>query len=180
VNTEDFSLWRSPRQGAVLETTNQDVSKKVIELINRWRSKEAASGSVAGLPMRQVSTQVKSTVPHACVLKGPLTRLVWSGKFICIYYIKMIHTGVSNDFIKDIYSKIIPSDFVSKVYLELNPDVNNASEDPVYHYLNYGIIENRIYNYSQIPNGFTLDYYIDWINKKNSNKICYKNLISKL
>ena len=54
VDTEDFSLWRSPRRGAVLETTNQDVSKKVIELINRWRSKEGARGSVAGLPMRQV------------------------------------------------------------------------------------------------------------------------------
>ena len=32
VDTEDFSLWRSPRRGAVLETTNQDVSEKVIEL----------------------------------------------------------------------------------------------------------------------------------------------------
>lgn len=31
VDTEDFSLW-SPRRGAVLETTNQDVSEKVIEL----------------------------------------------------------------------------------------------------------------------------------------------------
>jgi hypothetical protein len=63
VDTEDFSLWRLPRRGAVLETTNQDVSEKVIELINRWRSKEAARGSVAGLPMQQVYTQVKSTVP---------------------------------------------------------------------------------------------------------------------
>ena len=45
VDTEDFSLWRSPRRGAVLETTNQDVSEKVIELINRWRSKESARGS---------------------------------------------------------------------------------------------------------------------------------------
>jgi hypothetical protein len=83
----------------------------------------------------------------------------------------MIHTGISTDFVKDIYSKIIPSDFIPKVYLELNPDVSNANEDPIYHYLNYGIIENRIYNYSQIPYGFTLDYYIDWINKKNSNVI---------
>ncbi len=42
VETGDFSLWRSPRRGAVLETTNQDVAEKVIELINRWRKKEAA------------------------------------------------------------------------------------------------------------------------------------------
>ena len=72
VDTEDFSLWRSPRRGAVLETTNQDVSEKVIELINRWRSKESARGSVAGLPMRQVYTQVKSTVPTMLVFSKAL------------------------------------------------------------------------------------------------------------
>jgi hypothetical protein len=63
VETGDFSLWRSPRRGAVLETTNQDVAEKVIELVNRWHKKEAAKGSKAGLPMRQVYTQVKSTLP---------------------------------------------------------------------------------------------------------------------
>jgi hypothetical protein len=42
VETGDFSLWRSPRRGAVLETTNQDVADKVIELVNCWRKKEAA------------------------------------------------------------------------------------------------------------------------------------------
>ena len=62
VETGDFSLWRSPRWGAVLETMNQDVSKKVIKLINWWRKKEAAKGSEAGLPMQQVYTQVRSTV----------------------------------------------------------------------------------------------------------------------
>ena len=63
VGVNDFSLWRSLRRGAVLETTNQDVSEKVIELINRWRKMEAAKGSLPGLPMRQVYTQVRSTVP---------------------------------------------------------------------------------------------------------------------
>ena len=63
VETEDFSLWRSPKRGAVLETTNQDVSEKVIELINRWHKKEAAKGSEAGLTMRKVYTQVRSTLP---------------------------------------------------------------------------------------------------------------------
>jgi hypothetical protein len=62
VETKDFSLWRSPRRGAVLETTNQDVSEKVIELINRWHKKEAAKGSEAGLNVRQVYTQVRSTL----------------------------------------------------------------------------------------------------------------------
>ncbi len=63
VESGDFSLWRSPRRGAVLETTNQDVPEKVIELINRWHKKEAAKGSEAGLAMRQVYTQVRSTLP---------------------------------------------------------------------------------------------------------------------
>jgi hypothetical protein len=63
VDTGNFSLWRSPRRGAVLETTNQDVSEKVIDLINPWRKKEVAKGSEAGLAMRQVYTQVRSTLP---------------------------------------------------------------------------------------------------------------------
>ncbi len=63
VETGDFSLWRSPRRGAILETLNQDVAEKVIELVNRWRKKEAARPSEAGLPMRQVYTQVRSTLP---------------------------------------------------------------------------------------------------------------------
>jgi hypothetical protein len=63
VDTGDFSLWRSPQQGGVLETTNQGVAEKVIELVNRWRKKESAKGSVAGLLMRQVYTQVRSMLP---------------------------------------------------------------------------------------------------------------------
>jgi hypothetical protein len=34
-----------------------------MELINRWRSKEAAKGSMPNLPMRQVYNKVKSTLP---------------------------------------------------------------------------------------------------------------------
>ena len=45
-----------------METTNQDVAEKVIELINCWCKKEAAEGSEVGLPMQQVYTQVKSTL----------------------------------------------------------------------------------------------------------------------
>ena len=63
VEGTDFSLWRSPRRGAVLETTNHGVDTKVIELVNRWRKKEAAKGSEPGLPMRQVYTQVRNTLP---------------------------------------------------------------------------------------------------------------------
>ena len=63
VERSDFSLWRSLRRGAVLETTTHKVDVQVIELINRWRKKEAARGSEAGLPMRQVYTQVRSALP---------------------------------------------------------------------------------------------------------------------
>jgi len=63
IEAEVFSLWRSPRRGAVLETTQRGVDSKVMELVNRWRSKEGAKGSVPNLPMRQVYTEVKSTLP---------------------------------------------------------------------------------------------------------------------
>ena len=63
IEPEDFSLWRSPRRGAVLETTQRGVDSKVMELVNRWRSKEGAKGSVPNLPMRQVYTEVRSTLP---------------------------------------------------------------------------------------------------------------------
>ena len=63
VEGTDFSLWRFPRRGAVLETTNHGVDAKVIKQVNHWRKKEAAKGSEPGLPMRQVYTQVWNTLP---------------------------------------------------------------------------------------------------------------------
>jgi hypothetical protein len=63
VETTNFSLWHSLCRGMVLETTNHKVDVQVIELINRWRKKEAAQGSEAGLPMRQVYTQMWSALP---------------------------------------------------------------------------------------------------------------------
>ena len=52
VETEDFSLWRLHPMGVMLETTNQDVSKKVIDHVNHSRKKEGANGSEPGMPMR--------------------------------------------------------------------------------------------------------------------------------
>ncbi len=46
-----------------METTTNRVDVQVIELINWWRKTKAARGSEAGLPMRQVYTQVRSTLP---------------------------------------------------------------------------------------------------------------------
>ncbi len=66
IKPDDFSLWRSPRMGAVLETTQQGVD------INRWRSKEAAKGSTPNLPMQQVYTEVKSTLPTMMQYSGAL------------------------------------------------------------------------------------------------------------
>jgi hypothetical protein len=58
VEGTDFSLWRSPRRGAVLETMNHGVDTKVIGLVNHWRKNEAAKRSEPG-----VYTQVWNTLP---------------------------------------------------------------------------------------------------------------------
>jgi hypothetical protein len=64
IEPDDFSLWHSPSRGVILETTQQRVDSKVIELMNRCRSKEGVKGSVPNLPMRQVYTEVRSTLPN--------------------------------------------------------------------------------------------------------------------
>ncbi len=51
------------KKGGRIGNTQRGVDSKVMELINRWRTKEAAKGSVPNLPMRQVYTEVKSTLP---------------------------------------------------------------------------------------------------------------------
>ncbi len=63
IEAEDFSLWRSPRRGAVLETMQRGVDSKVMELVNRWRSKEGAKGLMPNLTMHQVYTKVRSILP---------------------------------------------------------------------------------------------------------------------
>ena len=63
IKPEDFSLWHSPRRGTILETTQRGVDSKVMELVNRWHSKEGAKGSVPNLPIQQVYTKVRSTLP---------------------------------------------------------------------------------------------------------------------
>ena len=65
VAIEDFSLRRSLRRGATTEAENNNVDTVAIELTNRWRRKEAARGSEAGLSMRQVYTQVSRAVVAA-------------------------------------------------------------------------------------------------------------------
>jgi GR25 family glycosyltransferase involved in LPS biosynthesis len=72
------------------------------------------------------------------------------------------------------FKDIMSIDFNPKTYLELNYDIKNHTyykTNPLHHYIKYGIKENRIYKYEQIPNGYSIDYYNDWIAKKNSNKI---------
>jgi hypothetical protein len=63
IEPEDFSLWRSTRRSAVLEISQQGVDSKVMELVNRWRSKEGVKGSVPNLPMRHVYTEIRITLP---------------------------------------------------------------------------------------------------------------------
>ena len=59
VLVEDYSLRRSPRRGATVSATNNGIPQPVIDEINRWRTKENARGSEAGLPLRQVYTSVR-------------------------------------------------------------------------------------------------------------------------
>ena len=60
-----YSLRRSLRRGATTEAENNNVDPVTIELVNRWRKKEAAKGAEAGLTMRQVYTQVSRAVKAA-------------------------------------------------------------------------------------------------------------------
>ena len=62
VKIEDYSLRRSPRRGAITTAANNKVDETTIELIGRWRKKEAAKGAEPGLSMRQVYTQVSHAV----------------------------------------------------------------------------------------------------------------------
>ena len=52
-----------PPEGSSPQDHTPGIDSKVKELINRWRSKEAAKGSVPNLLMRQVYTEVRSTLP---------------------------------------------------------------------------------------------------------------------
>ena len=62
VTINDYSLRRSLRRGATTEARNNKVDTAAVELVNRWRKKEAARGAEAGLTMRQVYTQVTRAI----------------------------------------------------------------------------------------------------------------------
>ncbi len=62
IEVEDFNLRRSMRRGSTTQAQNNNVPVPTIELINRWRRREAARGAEPGLPMRQVYTQALSAV----------------------------------------------------------------------------------------------------------------------
>ena len=51
-----FSIRRSPRREATTEVENNNVDTAAIEMINRWRKREAVRGTEAGLSMQQVYT----------------------------------------------------------------------------------------------------------------------------
>lgn len=62
VAIEDYSLRRSLRRGSTTEAQNKKVPEATIDLINRWRRREAAQGAEPGLEMRQVYTQTLSAI----------------------------------------------------------------------------------------------------------------------
>jgi hypothetical protein len=68
----DFSLWRSGRRGATTEAMNNKVDQDTMDLIGRWRKREAARGSEPGMPMRQAYTQVRDTLDRMLVYSSVL------------------------------------------------------------------------------------------------------------
>ncbi|WP_407530193.1 glycosyltransferase WbsX family protein [Methylobacterium oryzisoli] len=55
----------------------------------------------------------------------------------------------------------LPADFDAAAYLELNPDVKKAGEDPAGHYLAFGRSEGRPYRYyAELPADFNPDVYL--------------------
>jgi hypothetical protein len=69
---QDFSLWRSPRSGATTQAANRGVPGPTVELIGRWRKREAARGSEPGLPMRQVYTRVRNSLDALLIFSRSL------------------------------------------------------------------------------------------------------------
>lgn len=63
MDLEQLSLWRSGRRGATTAAHNNRVDEGVIMLMGRWRKVEQAKGTNPGLPMSQVYTEVKHSVP---------------------------------------------------------------------------------------------------------------------
>ena len=62
VEVEDYNLRRSLRRGSTTQAHNNKTPVATIELINRWRKREAARGAEPGLEMRQVYTQALTAV----------------------------------------------------------------------------------------------------------------------
>lgn len=61
--TEDYSLHRSLRTGSTTEaTTNKNAPVASIDLVNRWRKREAAKGAAPGLAMREVYTDALAAI----------------------------------------------------------------------------------------------------------------------
>ncbi len=62
LEVEDFNLRRSLRRGCTTQSHNNKTPAETIEMVNRWRKKEAARGAEPGLGMRQVYTQALTAV----------------------------------------------------------------------------------------------------------------------
>ena len=72
VDIQDYSGRRSYRRGSVQHALNKSAPKTVIDEANRWRRKEAARGTNAGLPLHQVYTSVRYSLPTRARYPGSL------------------------------------------------------------------------------------------------------------
>jgi len=59
---EDYSVYRSLRQGAISEAQNVGIPQEVIEANNRWRKHMRSKGLVPGMLMMERYTDAKARV----------------------------------------------------------------------------------------------------------------------
>jgi hypothetical protein len=89
-------------------------------------------------------------------LYNPMYLNVYSDEEIKIHCTKWINTLFKRGW------DIIPDDFVSKNYIELNHDLKHMTEiEAIYHYVCHGYKENRKYKYENIPEDFVSKDYIE-------------------
>ena len=60
---EEYSMYRSLRRGATLETLNSAIPKPVINMNNKWQQVMQSKGSIISMPMIQRYVDAEVCVP---------------------------------------------------------------------------------------------------------------------
>jgi hypothetical protein len=60
---EEYSSWRSFKQGATSQARNKQIPPDVIEVNNRWRQEERARGSTPHMALLERYADARAVVP---------------------------------------------------------------------------------------------------------------------